>query len=112
MPALDQVKHDKEHDDCPVDQNAPVESCGVRIRRRREEHENPRHGEEQQRDDVDGRAGSPEGPTRRRERLAAESLQEDAGDADYVGGEQAGESLWHEESASSGSEIGWIIPMS
>lgn len=77
MPAPKRVIRHEEDEDARPDDAAPVHLARRRARSRGEELEQPEHGEESQRDDVDRVAGSAEVEAGKRERVAAEALAED-----------------------------------
>lgn len=77
MPTPKRVVSHEEDEDARPDHAAPVHLARRRARSRGEELEEPEHGEESQRDDVDRVAGFAEVEARGWERFAAESLAED-----------------------------------
>lgn len=91
LPPLDHIKSRSPQEHSPKHGNVPIHRLWLHWRRRREEAKHEERQQKHQSDDVDGHAGTAKGPARRRQRLAAQTLGEDAAYGEDVGAEKCGE---------------------
>ena len=91
LPPLNNIIPRRPQKNPPKHDNIPIHRLCHHRRRRREKTKHKQRQQKHKCDGVDGRAPASEGPTRGRERFAAQTFGEDAADGENVGAEEGGE---------------------